>query len=237
MNIKQICCIALSLLSVAISGLALCRASGTMSIYAAEHDADLAGSYGIEISCRFDDQEKTDHSRKDYQANSFLLTDEATGYYAQAEYSKKAGGYVVSGFTGDKAAAAVFRCGQDRETPGKLAILGLREGTYILTQEETAEGYWVLRDSVAFSFSANRSVVTLPGYTIDNQCRNAALYIVNAARYDLPQLYPTPWENFIHDGFAVGAVAVWLGIAVLAAVLIIREKKKNSQGHSGENQT
>lgn len=235
MNIKQIRCIALSLLSVAISGLALCQASGTMSIYAAEHDADLAGSYGIEIFCCFDDQEKTDHSREDYQANSFLLTDEATGYYAQAEYSKKAGGYVVSGFTGDKASAAVFRCGQDRETPGKLAILGLTKGTYILTQEETAGGYWVLRDSVAIYISVSNAKVDeydVEMVTGSNSTYLVPLTIINAKGFKFPSVYSSTWAMFVANGGILIISACSFIIVICCSFLFIFRRKIKKQNHS-----
>lgn len=218
--------------------LVLCGLLGlAASAFAAEDSADPAESYGIEITCCFNDEETANHSLSDCQENTFLLMDEATGQYILAKYSRKAGGYVLSGFAEDKAAATYFHCGVDRNEPEKLLILGLPEGRFVLTQEETKEGYLTLGCDTVFSFSSGRSVVTLPGYTVDNQCHFASLRIVNAKGIHLPMGDPLQKWNYDMFGFdillAAGIALVLVGTTGIFTVLIIGRKKACSS--SGKN--
>lgn len=150
----------------------------------------VRGSFGIELTCKFADEEKVEHTIEDYQAYGFVLLD-AAGRYVQADLAPDASFYLVSGSTVQGSLATQFRAGNTPNKPQRIVILGLAEGEYKLRQTSTAEGYMLLSDSVSIRVSQEGSFVD--GYDCEHIFhkghRLVPFTIVNVEPFDLPLGY------------------------------------------------
>lgn len=118
--------------------------SMAVSVFATEPEISQ-GSCGIAITLKYlEDGEIDDGQPLDaYRENVFRLTD-SSGWYLQAEFNAADGCYHVTGWTLEESAASLLQCGQSPEEPGRVAIVGLFDGAYFLTQLEATRGFWGL---------------------------------------------------------------------------------------------
>ncbi len=120
---------------------------------AAADPKSSADDFGISFTLRFFNNGVVEEPLEAYQQNSFLLTD-SSGWYLQAEYNAADNAYHLTGWTLDEAAATRLWCGQSPEEPGRVAIVGLPEGVYYLTQDEPPKGYWGLHSPLKIFLSS-----------------------------------------------------------------------------------
>lgn len=117
-----------------------------------------ADNFGISFTLRFFNNGVVEEPLEAYQQNSFLLTD-SSGWYLQAENNADDNSYHLSGWTLEEASATRLRCGKCQEDPGRVSIMELPIGTYLLTQQEVTEEYSLLDDPVEISVSATGTEV------------------------------------------------------------------------------
>lgn len=212
--------ITLSLLLIAISSIwTPCSAN------AAEQ------SHDISVTLTFFDEEATDSTPEDYQANTFRLQRGMDGTYVTAVYDTLSRCYIFTGYTFHESCATEFFCGMDSDRPELLTIKGLPTGSYSLRQFQTTVGYMLLRDPVSIGISDTGTTVNGDPVTpdIDNTVH---FTIVMTHGYDIPMGEPC-WIcwSYRYFGFNIFLLIPLLIMLISFTMVIVlgRSMKKSNK--------
>lgn len=147
----------------------------------AEADAD----YEICLTLTFADAGEVAHGEEDYQENVFLIQD-SNSWYLLAEFDQDTRAYRVTGRTNSKDNATRFHCSKQSNDGGQLLVTGLDAGSFLLTMEQTMEGYSLPKDhNVIIELSDNSAIVD--GYILKSyDGSRASLTFVVANQFALP---------------------------------------------------
>ena len=174
-------------------------------------------SFGIDITKLFSDVDSETATKDNlFDDVEFIVFNESDKVYINATLNPK-GEYDVIGFTKNKDRATVFKPQKVGSEYGQITINGLEDDSYVLTEKSTAEGYTLLKDTIAVvvDFSDDKkATATINDHKVemlaDGASLNAyaALTVMNHKGFELPptgdsSLWRVMLVTFVFTGAAL----------------------------------
>lgn len=222
-----------SLCKIFILAAVMCRLTSMVLPAAAAEPVTQADKFDLSFTLRFFNNGFVEEPLEAYQQNSFLLTD-SSGWYLQAEYNADDNTYHLTGWTLEEAAATHLRCGQRTEKPGRISIMELPAGTYLLTQREVTEEYSLLSNPVEISVSTAGTEVN--GQPVHNDSTNgtSSFFIQIIKPFPFPKLYSSTWQMIRESRSMQLVILAWASFVISAVFIItfLRKQHGNNRTHT-----
>ena len=186
-------------------------------------------TYGLDLTKQFSD------GAGNFDKVKFLLRNDTDGYYVQAQQDSSSGIYYVTGHTDKESEATSFV----PVSSGKITVMGLEDGSYVITETATDSGYTLLKETISVEITSGdgQDTCELCGAALrtatakvnskavsmqaDNSSVNAIapLTVTNTRNFTLPKTGGSGTRNL----YLFGGIAVIAGMGL--AVVMLRKKR------------